>query len=42
VKVGHDLEIDGDMCAMPIRSESNQIKHHKTKDLNVQESGQPF
>src|SRR5882762_10785828 len=22
-----------DMCMMPIRSESNQIKHHKTDDL---------
>ena len=27
-----------DMHMMPIRSESNQIKHHKTKDLNVRRS----
>jgi len=27
---------------MPIRSESNQIKHHKTKDINVRVSGRPF
>jgi hypothetical protein len=27
-----------DMRTMPIRSESNQIKHHKTKDLNVRRS----
>ena len=27
--------VPADMRMMPIRSESNQIKHHKTRNLNV-------
>ena len=35
---------DGDMSLMPIGSEleTTKIKHHKTKDLNVESPGQPI